>query len=83
MSKLREEASPSKKELREFHTINKMRESLNLPLLIKGNTRCLGGCGNYFFSLDVKGNRICENCKSKHNINMTQDYADTFTIVEV
>jgi len=72
-----------RKELVEFHSINYMREELEMPLLKKGWVACVSGCGDEFFTFDKKGNRICETCKNKPKSRTFHDFDDAFAVVGV
>lgn len=69
-------------EIREFRDINFMRKQLGMPLLEKGFVKCMGSCGEKFFSFDKKGNRMCDTCKGKPKINMYADVLNSHTLVD-
>ena len=81
MARLGEGEDLKKSDLRDFSTINRMREELEMPILIKSWVECIGGCGDEFFSYDARGNRICENCKSKPKNHIHQDFTDAYSVV--
>ena len=60
-----EEEKKRRKDLAEFQNINYMRAELGMPLLVKGWVDCISGCGKTFYSYDLKGNRMCEDCKAQ------------------